>query len=131
MKCRKNEENTPENMIFNRKWHLYCNLQYHLLCPRSSLIYHSRFEQRRDATRVSVDFRVIPKQYYQTVYKDCLRLDGQPRFSVGAYYQETGPLSAAAAVGVGSAAAPAAGADTVVGGRRAGVLVAERGWERG
>ena len=62
---------------------------------------------RRDVTRVSVDFRVIPKQYYQTVYKDCLRLDGQPRFSVGAYYQETGPLPAAAAA-AGTAAAAAA-----------------------
>ena len=46
-----------------------------------------------DTTRVSIDFRVVPRSYYQTVYKDCLRLDGQPRFSLGAYYDETGPVS--------------------------------------
>lgn len=54
--------------------------------------YHHTLPNDTDTTRVSVDFRVIPRSHYQTVYKDCLRLDGQPRFSLGAYYQETGPM---------------------------------------
>ena len=58
--------------------------------------YHHTLPNDTDTTRVSVDFRVIPRSYYQTVYKDCLRLDGQPRFSLGAYYQETGPMMGSA-----------------------------------
>ena len=54
---------------------------------------HYTLPNDTDTTRVSIDFRVVPKSYYQTVYKDCLRLDGQPRFSLGAYYDETGPTS--------------------------------------
>lgn len=55
--------------------------------------YHYTLPNDTNTTRVSVDFRVIPRAYYQTIYKDCLRVDGQPRFSLGAYYQETGPIS--------------------------------------
>ena len=54
---------------------------------------HYTLPNDTDTTRVSIDFRVVPRSYYQTVYKDCLRLDGQPRFSLGAYYDETGPIS--------------------------------------
>ena len=42
---------------------------------------HYTLPNDTDTTRVSIDFRVVPKSYYQTVYKDCLRLDGQPRWS--------------------------------------------------
>ena len=54
---------------------------------------HYTLPNDTDTTSVSIDFRVVPREFYQTVSKDCLRLDGQPRFSLGAYYDETGPIS--------------------------------------
>ena len=53
---------------------------------------HYTLANHTNATRVSFDFRVVPRSLFQTEYAGGMRCDGIPRFALGAYYGETGPL---------------------------------------
>ena len=56
---------------------------------------HYTMANDTQSTRVSLDFRVIPRSLYRAVYPNSTRVsDGQPRFALGAHYDETGPLTA-------------------------------------
>lgn len=52
---------------------------------------HYTMPNETDATRVSIDFRVVPPSYYRPEYPNSHRRDGQPRFAKGCFFSSLAP----------------------------------------